>query len=108
MSTQFDFVSVIKKSNIHFDGCSVSHVIELKDGTQKTLGVILPTEKPLIFETHVAERIEIINGKCLVQVGSNTESQYYYAGESFYVPKNTQFQIMADEVLDYVCHMEDR
>lgn len=108
MSTQFNFVSVKKKSNIHFDGCSISHVIELKDGTKKTIGVILPTERPLVFETVVAERIEIVSGKCLVQIGNNTESQTYYAGESFYVPKKTQFKIITDDIVDYVCHLEDR
>ena len=108
MSTQFNFVSVQKKSNIHFDGCSISHVIELTDGRKKTLGVILPTERPLVFETVVAERIEIVSGKCLVQIGNNTESQTYHAGESFYVPKKTQFKIITDDIIDYVCHLEDR
>ncbi|MCG2608339.1 pyrimidine/purine nucleoside phosphorylase [Acinetobacter sp. SM34] len=108
MSTQFNFVSVKKKSNIHFDGCSVSHVIELKDGTKKTIGVILPTERPLVFETLVAERIEIVSGKCLVQIGKSRESQTYHAGESFYVPKKTQFKIITDNIIDYVCHLEDR
>lgn len=108
MSTQFNFVSVKKKSNILFDGCAVSHVIELKDGTKKTIGVILPTERPLVFETLVAERIEIVSGKCLVQIGKSRESQTYHAGESFYVPKNTQFKIITDNIIDYVCHLEDR
>lgn len=108
MSTQFNFVSVQKKSNIHFDGCSISHVIELTDGRKKTLGVILPTERPLVFETVVAERIEIVSGKCLVQIGNNPQSQTYYAGESFYVPKKTQFTIITDDIIDYVCHLEDR
>ncbi|MFH7767525.1 pyrimidine/purine nucleoside phosphorylase [Acinetobacter sp. BSP-28] len=108
MSTQFNFVSVTKKSNVHFDGCSVSHVIKLKDGTKKTIGVILPTEHPLVFETLVAERIEIVSGKCLVQIGNNPQSQTYYAGESFYVPKKTQFTIITDDIIDYVCHLEDR
>jgi uncharacterized protein YaiE (UPF0345 family) len=108
MSTQFNFVSVQKKSNIHFDGCSISHVIELTDGRKKTLGVILPTERPLVFETVVAERIEIVSGKCLVQIGNNTESQTYHAGESFYVPKKNQFKIITDDIVDYVCHLEDR
>ena len=108
MSTQFNFVSVKKKSNIHFNGCAVSHVIELKDGTKKTLGVILPTEHPLVFETLVAERIEIVSGKCLVQIGNEHRSQTYHAGESFYVPKKTQFKIITDSITDYVCHLEDR
>jgi uncharacterized protein YaiE (UPF0345 family) len=41
-SAQFDHVSVIKKSNVYFDGKCVSHVVQFEDGTRKTLGVIMP------------------------------------------------------------------
>ena len=40
MSEQFDFISIKKKANVHFNGASISHAIVLKDGTKKTLGVI--------------------------------------------------------------------
>jgi len=35
MSTQFDHVSVVKKSNIYFDGKCISHNIIFPDGTKK-------------------------------------------------------------------------
>ena len=107
MSTQFDFVSVVKKPNIYFDGLSISRTIQFKNGIKKTIGVILPTERPLTFETHVPERIEIISGKCHVQIANDLEGQIYYAGQSFYVPRNSHFSIMTDDVLDYICHLED-
>ncbi|TCB53923.1 pyrimidine/purine nucleoside phosphorylase [Acinetobacter terrestris] len=106
MSTQFDFVSVVKKPNICFDGLSISRTIQFKNGIKKTIGVILPTERPLTFETHVPERIEIISGKCHVQITNDLESQVYYAGQSFYVPRKSRFSIMTDDVLDYICHLE--
>jgi len=40
MSTQLDNVSVVKKSNIYFDGKCVSHNVILADGTKKSVGVI--------------------------------------------------------------------
>ena len=36
MSTQFDFVSVVKKPNIYFDGLSISRTIQFKNGIKKT------------------------------------------------------------------------
>ena len=30
----------------------------------------------------------------------------YHAGESFDVPANSRFSMMASEVVDYICHLE--
>ena len=106
MSNQFDHVSVIKKSNVYFGGSCISHTVQFEDGTKKTLGVILPTEQALTFETHVPERMEIISGECRVQIADKIESELFRAGQSFYVPGNSRFKIETDEVLDYVCHLE--
>ncbi|ENX44722.1 pyrimidine/purine nucleoside phosphorylase [Acinetobacter oleivorans] len=106
MPNQFDSVSIIKKANVYYEGHSISHLIELADGTKKTLGVILPSDKALIFKTHVPERIEIISGKCTVQIGDEPEATIYSSGESFNVPENSKFKIMTNEVIDYVCHLE--
>ena len=106
MSGQFDCVSIIKKPTIHEYGCCISHCIQLPDGTQKTLGVFLPTEQPIVFETAVAERLEIISGECRVQIADSEESELFRAGQSFYVPGNSRFKIETDDVLDYVCHLE--
>jgi len=106
MPDQFNSVSIRKKANVHYEGHSISHVIELADGTKKTLGVILPTNKALTFKTHVPEHIEIISGKCTVQIGDEPEAKVYSSGESFHVPENSNFKIMTDEVIDYICHLE--
>ena len=76
MPNQFVSVSITKKANVHFEGHSVSHMIEFEDGTKKTLGVILPTLTSLTFKTHVPERIEIISGKCTVQIGDNQKLKF--------------------------------
>lgn len=103
MQQQFDFVSVSKKPSVHFGGRSISYVIKLEDGQTKTLGVILATEQPLTFEAHIAEEIEIISGNCRVSIDNQAE-ETYTTGDSFHVPANSQFKIITDDVLDYVCH----
>lgn len=105
-SAQFDHVSVIKKSNVYFEGKCISHTVQFEDGTKKTLGVILPTEQPLTFETHVAERMEIVSGECRVLIENSEQSELFRAGQSFYVPGNSRFKIETSDVLDYVCHLE--
>ena len=106
MTEQFDFISIKKKANVHFDGASISHAIELKDGTKKTLGVILPTENALTFKTLIAERIEILSGECSVQIGNKPDIKIYKSGESFQIPAHSQFKIKTSEVVDYICHFE--
>lgn len=106
MTEQFDSISIKKKANVHFNGASISHVIVLKDGNKQTLGVILPSENPLTFKTHLSERIEIISGECSVQIGHNPDIKIYKSGESFQIPAHSQFKIQTSEVVDYICHFE--
>ena len=54
----------------------------------------------------VAEHIEIVSGQCQVKIGLQTEMRLYHAGESFDVPANSRFSMMASEVVDYICHLE--
>ena len=63
MSSQFDHVSVIKKSNVYFGGSCISHTVQFADGTKKTLGVILLSEQALTIEKHVTESMEKSSGE---------------------------------------------
>jgi len=102
-TAQFDHVSVVKKSNVYFDGKCVSHTILFADGSKKTIGVILPST--LTFNTGAPERMEIISGECSVtRPGKATEQ--FRSGQSFFVDGNSSFEIEALSVLDYVCHFE--
>lgn len=100
--SQFDNVSVVKKSNVYFDGRCVSHTVLFADGTKKTVGVIFPSS--LTFNTGAPEIMEIIGGRCRVQLAGESQWQEYGAGQSFNVPGNSSFQIETLELLDYVCH----
>jgi len=102
MNTKFDHVSVIKKSNIYFDGKCVSHNVIFPDGTKKTIGVIFPST--LTFSTGAPELMEIVAGKCRVRLEGEEKWNEYQGGQKFKVPGNARFDIETVETLDYVCH----
>ena len=100
--SQLNGVSVVKKSNVYFDGKCVSHTIQFADGTKKTVGVILPSS--LTFNTGAPEVMEGVGGACRVRLKGETEWKTYAAGQSFDVPGNSSFEIACDEPYHYVCH----
>lgn len=101
---QFDQVTVLKKSNVYFEGKCISHTVQFDDGSRKTLGVILPST--LTFKTTIPERMEIISGECRVTLPNQPEPEMYRAGQFFFVGGNSEFTIEAIETVDYVCHFE--
>lgn len=100
--SQFDNVSVVKKSNVYFDGKCVSHTVLFADGSRKTVGVIFPSS--LTFGTGAPEIMEVVGGRCRVRLDGETTWNEYAAGQSFSVPGNSRFDIETLELLDYVCH----
>ncbi|ELX13391.1 hypothetical protein Jab_1c20210 [Janthinobacterium sp. HH01] len=102
MSAQFDQVSVVKKSNIYFDGKCVSHNVIFADGSKKSVGVIFPSS--LTFNTGAPETMEIIGGVCKVRLAGASAWQTYAAGQQFDVAANSSFDIETVETVDYVCH----
>lgn len=100
---QFDQVSVVKKANVYFDGKCVSHTTSLADGTQKSVGVILPST--LTFSTGAPEIMETVAGQCQVLLPGTAEWATFGPGESFQVPGQSSFQIRVEgEPYHYVCH----
>ena len=97
-------VSVVKKSNVYFDGKCVSHTVLLGDGTRKTVGVIFPST--LRFNTGAPERMEIVDGHCRIRLAGATDWQDYAAGSAFRVPGDSSFEIETIALVDYVCHFE--
>jgi uncharacterized protein YaiE (UPF0345 family) len=100
--SQFDKVSVVKKSNVYFDGKCVSHTVLFDDSTRKTLGVIFPSS--LTFNTAAPEVMEVVGGKCRVRLQGESDWKEYGAGQSFNVPGDSAFDIETLELMDYVCH----
>ncbi len=102
----YEQVSCVKKANVYFDGKCVSHTLILSDGSRKTLGVIMPTEQPLVFATQAPERMELIDGSCRVRLHGEADFEVFSEGQSFFVPGDTSFEIQALGLLNYVCHFE--
>jgi uncharacterized protein YaiE (UPF0345 family) len=101
-SERFDGVSVTKKANVFFDGRCVSHTVHLPDGSRKSVGVILPSS--LRFETAAPEIMELLEGRCRVEIADSGKVTEYRGGQRFEVPGKSSFRIETLEALHYVCH----
>jgi hypothetical protein len=95
-------VTVTTTANVYFDGLCVSHTLHTSDGIRKSVGVILPST--LTFETAAPEVMEIVAGRCRVQIAGSEDTREYGPGQRFSVPAHSSFRIEALEPLHYVCH----
>lgn len=99
---QFDNVTATAKANVYFEGKVISHTLLFSDGSKKTLGLIYPGSYH--FGTAAAERMEISDGTCSVQLDGTAETATYAAGSHFDVPANSGFTIaVAQGICQYVC-----
>jgi len=101
-TASIDGVTVTTKANVYFDGKCVSHGIRLADGTQKSVGVILPAQ--LTFSTGAPEIMECVAGSCEWRLEGSTDWHTSRAGERFGVPGNAKFEIRVSEPYHYICH----
>ena len=99
--SQFSTVTELTKSNVYLDGKVISHKIILADGSEKTLGVMLPGE--FTFDTSVAEVMTVTSGEMNVLLPEANDWQVFKAGESYQVSGNVQFKVKTRDVCDYVC-----
>ena len=67
----FKNVDVDKLANIYFEGKVISRNIYLKDGSKKTLGIMLIGEYE--FNTVTRELMEIISGKLKLKLKDDNE-----------------------------------
>jgi uncharacterized protein YaiE (UPF0345 family) len=102
---QFENVTVVKKANIYFEGKVTSRTVLFKDGTKKTLGIMLPGE----FEFGTAEKeiMEILAGDLKVLLPGHKEWQTFGAGQIFEVPSNSKFKLLVKDITDYCCSYLD-
>ncbi len=98
---QFDKVSVVKKSNVYFDGKVVSRTVLFADGTKKTLGFMQSGDYE--FSTADKEVMELLGGSMEVQLKGETRWKTYKEGDSFMVPANSSFKLKVPEFADYCC-----
>ena len=103
--TKFINVDVNKLANIYFEGNVISRNIFFKDGSKKTLGVMLVGEYE--FSTGAREVMEIITGKLSFKVDGTEDWQFIKEGMSFNVPKNSSFKVKVSELVNYSCSYFD-
>ena len=94
-------VEVDKIANIYFEGRVISRNIFFKDGSKKTLGVMLVGEYE--FNTGAREVLEIISGKLNFKVDDSDEWQLINEGMSFNIPKKSSFKVKVLELVNYSC-----
>ena len=98
-------ISVTTQANVYFDGKCVSHGITFADGTQKSVGVILPAT--LTFNTGAPEIMECVGGACEYKLADSDAWVKSVVGEKFSVPGNAKFDIRVAEghaAYHYICH----
>lgn len=99
---QFENVTAVARANVYFDGKVVSHSILFANGSKKTLGLIYPGSYH--FGTDAAERMEIVDGACEVQLDGSSDTKAYAAGTHFDVPAKSGFTIKVESgICQYVC-----
>ena len=98
-------VNISKLANIYFEGNVISRDIFLKDGSKKTLGVMLVGQYK--FNTVSRECIEINSGKLNVKIFGADNWQLISNGMSFNIPKNSSFEVKVLELVNYTCSYFD-
>ena len=98
-------VDVNKLANIYFEGKVISRNILFKDGSKKTLGVMLVGEYE--FNTICREVMEIISGKLYFKLDGTDDWQLIKDGMSFNIPKKSLFQVKVKELVNYTCSYFD-
>jgi uncharacterized protein YaiE (UPF0345 family) len=102
---KFENVTVVCKANVYFDGKVISHTINFKDGSKKTIGLMYPGA--FTFNTGAPEKMEIIAGECTVKLKGESASKVYKSGTAFNVPGNSSFDIsIANGITEYICSFE--
>ena len=102
---KFTNVDVSKLANIYFDGNVISRNLFFKDGSTKTLGVMLPGKYE--FNTNSKELMEIISGKLSLKLQNYDDWKLIEKGMNFNVPKNSSFDVEILQVINYICSYSD-
>ena len=102
---KFKDVNVDKLANIYFQGNVISRNIFLRDGSKKTLEVMLPGQYK--FNTEARELIEIMSGKLNLKLQNDDEWKLIVDGMNFNIPKNSSFQVDVLELVNYTCSYFD-
>ncbi|MCK9491550.1 MAG: pyrimidine/purine nucleoside phosphorylase [Sulfurimonas sp.] len=101
---KFTNATIKKEANIYYDGSVTSRSVELEDGSEISLGVMLPGE--YTFNTNKAEIMEMLSGNLEVKL-PDEEWKTLNTPESFNVASNSSFDVRVKTVTDYCCSYID-
>lgn len=99
--SEFSDVTIVKKANIYFNGGVTSRTVIFKDGSKKTLGIMLPGDYE--FNTGDKEIMEILSGELELRLPGGDSWQSIKGGEAFEVPANAKFTMKVKTICDYCC-----
>lgn len=96
----FKNVDVDKLANIYFEGKVISRNIYLKDGSKKTLGIMLAGE----YELNTVNKavIDIQRGNLELLLPAQ-DWQMFEGPASFEIPVNTKYKLRVHSLVDYCC-----
>lgn len=103
--SRFESVAVLKAANIYHGGHVTSRTVEFRDGSVKTLGIMLPGDYE--FGTDQAELMEITQGVLDYQLSGQNTWGSACSGDAFHIPAHSSFKLKVREVTDYVCSYLD-
>ena len=103
--SDFQNVAVQKKANVYFSGQVTSRTVKFSDGSEKTLGIMLPGEYE--FGTGRPELMEIQSGSLQWSLTGEDNWAEVSGGQSFHVPGDSRFTVRVAEICDYVCSFLD-
>lgn len=105
MMSEFSNVRVSREANVYFDGNVTSRLITFPDGSEKTLGVMLPGNYE--FGTDRAEEMDISSGKLEVLLPETDDWQHIDGPACFKVPGKSSFQLKVHTITNYCCSYFD-
>jgi uncharacterized protein YaiE (UPF0345 family) len=98
---EFKEVSVVKKANVYYEGKVTSRTILFRDGSRKTLGIMLPGEYE--FSTGDGELMEIMSGELDLLPPGEKAWKTIRGGDAFEVPPHSKFRLRVKQLADYCC-----
>ena len=98
-------VELIKKANIYFNGNVTSRSFIDQDGSEKSLGIMMPGLYN--FGTGKAELMEILSGEVEVKLEGENNWTLYEGDSEFSVRANSNFDIKVKTITDYCCSYLD-
>jgi len=94
-------VTAIVKANVYFGGKVTSRKFITSDGTDITLGIILPGEYE--FPVDEEEIVDVTSGYAEVWLPNEDGWKRVEEGNSFTVIANSKYKIKSDGIVEYMC-----